>query len=133
MTAAQVVAALRRGDGRVFDAVRQAGRDVGEVVALMVNVLNPSVIVVGGSIGNAGEALIAGIREVVYRRSTPLATKDLLISQSRAGDFGGAIGAAHMVIDDLLGPEQIEHFVNTLTAAPRPSRSGHRSPATPAA
>jgi len=138
MTAAQVVAALRRGDGRVFDAVRQAGRDVGEVVALMVNVLNPSVIVVGGSIGNAGEALIAGIREVVYRRSTPLATKDLLISQSRAGDFGGAIGAAHMVIDDLLGPDQIEHFVNTLAAAPhreapRPSRSAPRSPATPAA
>ena len=44
------------------------------MLAACVNVLNPAVIVIGGDIAGAGEPLLAGIREVVYRRSLPLAT-----------------------------------------------------------
>lgn len=46
--------------------------------------LNPSMIVIGGSIAEAGEQLMAGIREVVYSRSLPLATQHLRVVASRA-------------------------------------------------
>lgn len=107
-TSADVVALLDRGDERAVHAVRQAGRAVGEVLATSVNLLNPSVIVIGGSIGNAGEHLLAGVREVVYRRSTPLATQHLTIVQSRSGALGGAVGAAHLVIEHALSAERID-------------------------
>ena len=55
----------------------QAGRDIGDVVATMVNLINPSVVVIGGQLAAAGEHLLAGIREVVYQRSLPLATEHL--------------------------------------------------------
>jgi glucokinase len=110
-TTADVVKLLRDGHGAAIQLVRQAGREVGEVLAAIVNILNPSVLVIGGSIGNEGEHLIAGVREVVYRRSTPLATQYLQIVQSRAGVLGGALGAAHMVIEDGLGPEKIDTIV----------------------
>ena len=68
------------GNLQAIQALRQAGRDVGDVLATVVNLLNPSVIVIGGSLGQAGEHLMAGVREVVYRRSLPLATTHLRIA-----------------------------------------------------
>ena len=72
-----VVRLTRAGDVQAIQAVRQAGRDLGEVLAMLVNLVNPSVVVIGGSLALAGEHLIAGIREVVYQRSLPLATEQL--------------------------------------------------------
>ena len=61
-----VVRLVRGGDAAAVQVVRQAGRDLGEVVATLVNLINPSAIVIGGSLADAGESLLAGIREVVY-------------------------------------------------------------------
>jgi predicted NBD/HSP70 family sugar kinase len=99
-----VVELAQSGDARAIEAIRQAGRDLGEVLSTCVNILNPSVIVVGGSIARAGEHLLAGVREVVYGQSTPLATRHLTITESRAGETGGVIGAAIMLIQHLLEP-----------------------------
>jgi predicted NBD/HSP70 family sugar kinase len=79
----------------------------GDVLAAAVSLFNPSVIVIGGSLAEAGEHLIAGVREVVYRRSLPLATQHLRIVQSRMGDRAGVIGAAVMVIDHALSAAQV--------------------------
>jgi predicted NBD/HSP70 family sugar kinase len=99
-----VVELARAGDPRAIDAIRQAGRDLGEVLSTCVNLLNPAVIVIGGSIARSGEHLLAGVREVVYGQSTPLATRHLTITESRAGETGGVLGAAIMLIHHLLGP-----------------------------
>jgi len=99
-----VVELARAGDGQANEAIRQAGRDLGEVLSTCVDLLNPSVIVIGGSLAQAGDLLLAGVREVVYRQSTPLATRHLTITESLAGETGGVIGAATMLIHYLLGP-----------------------------
>ncbi|WP_348786604.1 ROK family protein [Leifsonia sp. NPDC080035] len=103
-TSDDVVSLARTGNADVQTAIRQAGRDLGEVVATCVNLLNPSMVIVGGSLSHVGEQLLAGVREVVYHRSTPLATQHLTITQSRSGETGGAIGAAIMVIQHALDP-----------------------------
>jgi predicted NBD/HSP70 family sugar kinase len=74
----------------------------------VVNLLNPSVIVVGGSVGETGEHLVAGIREVVYRRSPPLATSHLRINGSRAGSQAAVLGASKLVTQHVLSPAVIE-------------------------
>ncbi|WP_141014476.1 ROK family transcriptional regulator [Nocardioides sambongensis] len=106
-----VVALVRAGDQSAVQAVRQAGRDLGEVLATLVNLVNPSSIVIGGSLASAGEGLLAGIREVVYRRSLPLATEHLQITTSRAGERAGVIGAAALAIGHVLAPESIDGAV----------------------
>ncbi|WP_194763623.1 ROK family transcriptional regulator [Microbacterium sp. UFMG61] len=105
---ADVIDLVRSGDAAAIAATRQAGRDVGEVLATVVNLLNPSIIVLGGSIARAGEHLLAGVREVVYRRSIPLATQHLAIVQSQAGDRAAVLGAAIMVARDVLSPASID-------------------------
>lgn len=103
-SSADVLALARAGNADAVAGIRQAGRDLGEVLATCVNLFNPSVVVVGGSIARAGEQLLAGVREVVYRQSTPLATQHLQIVAASAGETGGVLGAAIMVAQHLLDP-----------------------------
>jgi len=103
-----VVELVKRGNIEAIQAVRQAGRDIGEVLTACVSLINPSVIAIGGSMAQAGEHLIAGVREVVYTRSMPLATEHLSIVQSSAGAHAAVIGASMLAIHHALAPESID-------------------------
>lgn len=103
-----VVALVRAGNTSANRLVRDAGRMIGEVLAGAVNFLNPSVIVVGGDIAAADEQLFAGIREVVYERSTALATRGLQIVPSALGDRAGLVGACVLAIEWILAADQID-------------------------
>jgi glucokinase len=105
---ADVVALAAQGNLTAIQALRQAGRDIGEVLATCVNLLNPSVIVLGGSMAAAGEHIMAGVREVVYHRSPPLATTNLRIVLSRAGERAAVMGASQLVSQHVLSPAGIE-------------------------
>jgi glucokinase len=106
-TSQDVIELVRSGNASAIDALRQAGRDVGEVLSTVVNLLNPSVIVLGGSIARAGEHLLAGVREVVYRRSIPLATQHLAIVQSPTAERAAVLGAAMLVVREVLSAENV--------------------------
>ena len=103
-----VLRLVSEGNVQAIQALRQAGRDLGDVLATAVNLLNPSVIVIGGSLGQVGEHLMAGVREVVYRRSLPLATTHLRIGLSMAGDQAAILGASQLVTQYVLSPAVIE-------------------------
>ena len=103
-----VVRLLEQGNEEATRAVRQAGRLIGQVLASMVNLLNPSLIMIGGDLARAEQQLLAGIREVVYQRSTTLSTTDLSITTSALRDRAGITGAAAMAIDHILTPSAID-------------------------
>lgn len=107
-----VVRLVRAGAKDASRHVREAGRLIGQVLATTVNLLNPALILVGGDLAAAEQQLLAGIREVVYRRSTALSTTDLQIATSNLGDRAGVTGAAAMVIDHVLSPQNLEGVVS---------------------
>ena len=113
-----VVRHVRDGRPEAMRLVRQAGRELGGVLASAVNFFNPGVIVIGGDIAHADEHLLAGVREVVYRRSTALATRSIRIARSTLDDRAGVLGAAVMVIEAVLAPEAVDQAM----AAPWPRR-----------
>jgi predicted NBD/HSP70 family sugar kinase len=97
-----IVDLVRAGNTAATAAVRQAGREIGTVLAAAVSLLNPSVIVIGGSLSQAGDSLLAGIREAIYARSLPLATTDLHVVTSRSGQDAALRGAATLVLQHQL-------------------------------
>lgn len=103
-----VATLLREGDRSALALVRQAGRDVGDVLASIVEFFNPAVIVFGGELADASDELLAGAREVVYQRSLPLATRDLAIVHSADGSRAGVVGAAVLAIEHVLAPAAID-------------------------
>lgn len=106
-----LIDATRRAKVEAIQAIRQAGRDIGEVLSTCVSLINPAVIVIGGSLSSAGEHLIAGVREVVYARSMPLASENLSIVASRVGREGGIIGANVLAIEHVLEADTIDLMV----------------------
>ncbi|GAA5206892.1 ROK family transcriptional regulator [Microbacterium kyungheense] len=102
-----VVDLVERGNIEAVQAVRQAGRDIGEVLTTCVSLVNPSIIAIGGSMARVGEHLIAGVREVVYARSIPLATEHLSIVQSTAAARAAVIGASMLAIEHVLSPQAL--------------------------
>lgn len=107
LTAMDVGEMADKGDAWCTEKIRQSGRIIGYTLAGMVNFLNPSVIVIGGGVANFGDRFLAAIREIVYRRSLPLATRSLRIERSGLGSHAGVIGAAHVVLEELFSSESL--------------------------
>jgi glucokinase-like ROK family protein len=96
-----VGAAARAGDRITIEIVQSSGQMIGNVLAGLVNFFNPSLILIGGGVSNIGNHFLASIRQAVLRRSTALATRELMISYSRMGSEAGVTGAIHLALDNL--------------------------------
>jgi predicted NBD/HSP70 family sugar kinase len=100
-----VIELVRSGNIQATRAVREAGRHIGRALADVICVLNPGVIVLGGEMAGVGEPLLAGVREVVYQRSQPLATRRLTIAPAANHELAGAIGVSRLVQNRIFGLE----------------------------
>lgn len=109
-SARDVVDLVRTGDPVAEEAVRTAGRELGAALAGVVSLLNPGVVVIGGSIARAGDQLLTGVREVVFAESIPLAGEQLEVVPAHGDDQGGVVGAAIMVLQEVLTAEAIERL-----------------------
>lgn len=96
-TVDDAVRLLRSGERHAVRLARTASRLLGEAIAVTVNLFNPQVVVIGGQLAAAEEYYFAGIREAVYRRSLPLATRRIEIVGSTSGTQAGVIGMALLV------------------------------------
>jgi len=121
-----VVRLVRAGEPLALQAVREAGRCLGEVLAECINFFNPGAIVLGGDLAEAHQQLLAGVREVSFGRSLPMATRDLRLGCSQLGDRAGVIGAAIMVIEHVLAPDAVDRAIQAyMSAGPRRRQASH--------
>ncbi len=103
-----VVELANGGDAEARRLIRDSGRQVGEVLAAAVNLLNPAVLVVAGDMVAAYDIFVAGLRESLYRNATALATRTLQVVPATHGDRSGVIGSATLVLDEVLSPVAID-------------------------
>jgi predicted NBD/HSP70 family sugar kinase len=109
--ASDVVALAEQNRPEAIKLLRQSGRVIGEVISDVVSILNPSVIVVGGTLSRTKEHLLSGIRELVYQRCLPLATRQLEIALAHVDPRNGLLGAAQLAIDSRLAPDLVDQLV----------------------
>lgn len=73
--------------------VTDAGRTIGRVLADLVNWLNPALIVMGGKLGAAGDALVVGVRESIARYAQPASAQAVAVRPAVLGARSGLYGA----------------------------------------
>ncbi|MDO8309049.1 MAG: ROK family protein [Actinomycetota bacterium] len=111
ITSRDVSNAAARGDLVANEILSASGRLVGQTIAAMVNFFNPSLVIIGGGVANAGDRFLASIRQSIYERSLPLATRDLRVPRSELGDVAGIYGAAALVSDEILSRDLLPHWI----------------------
>lgn len=113
LTVPDITAAARAGDPLAIALVAAAGRHIGRAAASVVTITNPQVIILGGEFSEAGDALLAVVREQVNARALPLSTRRLRIELSASSDAAALSGAAFLVADQLLAPARLDGWIRS--------------------
>ncbi len=88
-----IVSAARKGDLLSQQLLSEAGTYLGTAIASLVNLFNPSIVVIGGGLAQSGDLLLNPIRTTVMNRSLSVAAKAVRISASLLGRRASAMGA----------------------------------------
>lgn len=124
ITPEAIARAAEDGDALAISLIQASAHVVGEAIATLVNVFNPGVIVIGGAVAAAGELYLAEVRQRVYELSLPLATRDLVITQSIEDAREPLRGGAELAREQLFEVTFPRWFADG-----RPSISGVRAAA----
>ncbi|WP_328928222.1 ROK family transcriptional regulator [Streptomyces sp. NBC_00190] len=101
LTMERVVELARDGDPGCRRVITDVGRHVGSGVASLCNLLNPSRVVLGGSLAEAGELVLAPIRESVGRYAIPSAARQLSVLTGSLGGRAEVLGALALVLSEM--------------------------------
>jgi glucokinase-like ROK family protein len=93
ITVREVAEAARRGDLAAQEILHRSGTFIGIAVAGLINLVNPSVVIVGGGVAEVGDLLTAPIRKVVRERSLRAAEHAVKITTAMLGRRSTLIGA----------------------------------------
>jgi glucokinase-like ROK family protein len=105
VTGDDVVDGALSGDYSCMKLMNDSARLVGDTLALIVNFFNPALILLGGRLMAAGDAYLATVRNIVYSRSLPLATRELVIGKVGLGSGSALQGAAALALHEIFAPE----------------------------
>ena len=87
------------GDPIATRVVHDAAEYLGVAIAGILNLMNPSAVIIGGGLSRLGDRLLVPLRAAVAQRTFAGATAASEIHVSPLGERGIAIGAATLVLD----------------------------------
>ena len=98
----RVIGAARKGDALAREVVEEAGRYLGVATANLLNLMNPSLVVFGGSLRRAGELALEPMRQAIRERALWTSVDQADVVGGELGEEDVALGAATMVLQALL-------------------------------
>jgi glucokinase len=99
ISAAEVARLAAAGDRRAQQILERAGHYLGLALANLVSTLNPEMIVVGGGVAEAGDAVLKKARETMMQWAQPIAVRQVRLVQSQLGDAASLLGVAKLAFD----------------------------------
>lgn len=104
----------REKNSRALSIARKGVVAIGAAIADAVSLINPDTVVITGATRNAGDFVLATIREMVYKRAAPLATRDLVLTGSsfdyQTGVGGGLLMSSNQVIGTPIEEDDVKQL-----------------------
>ena len=88
-----LIDAVNNEDSLCIDVVDSIGHKLGLQISALINIFNPELVVIGGSMAATGVYLLQAIKSAVIKYSLSLVHKDTHIVLSKLKDRAGLIGA----------------------------------------
>lgn len=98
LTPALIGKAASQGDTVALEALDETGRMIGLGIANLINIFNPRLIVIGGTMSNAGEHLLPAIEAAVEERALMEMQQQVEIKVSAFGQNASVMGAVALVV-----------------------------------
>jgi len=103
LTILDVIKGGESGDKLAYQILTQAGEYLGKGLALVLNLLGPQLVVVGGILATSHPFLDA-VKRMIKLQALNKVSSDLRIVESQLGELAGACGAASQVLFELFQP-----------------------------
>jgi len=97
VTAKEVSARALNGDSGAKSAWDEFGKALAYALSWSVNLIDPDVVIIGGSIANAMELFYSSLNETLRKNICPVPAQNLRIVRAQLGDNAGLTGAAALV------------------------------------
>ena len=94
ITAEKVLIAAQDGDSLTSKVILKAATYLGVGLVNLVNIFNPEMIIISGSVAKMGDLLLNPARQVVRERAFQLSARAVQIVPAQLGDDAGVLGAA---------------------------------------
>jgi len=104
LAAEEIARRAANGDEAALQTYSQVGSYLGIGLSIIINLLNPEKILLGGGVMESGEWLLPAAFEEAKRRSFTASYNCCLIEQTQLGNKAGFIGAALWARDHLTKP-----------------------------
>lgn len=103
ITMDDIIAATKSDDVLSIELITTIGEKLGRGISVLINIFNPELVVVGGSLAEVGDYLMLPIRTALNKYSLRLVTRDTTLQISTMGDTAGVLGAALLTRNRMLG------------------------------
>ncbi len=103
-----LLGAARSGEALSAELIRSAAGYLGVGIANVVNSFDPQLVIVGGTLAQAGDLVFEPIRETLDRLLSPVLRAKVQVVPGTLGDRAGVIGAASLVLQHAFAPP-LEH------------------------
>jgi predicted NBD/HSP70 family sugar kinase len=92
-----IIDAVNKEDILAIEIMEQIGSDLGKAISGLINMFNPELIVVGGTLAATGDYLLLPIKSAVNKYSLTLVSRETEVRLSKLGYSIGVIGACMLV------------------------------------
>lgn len=88
-----IIKATLKGDMMAIELVEEVGNTLGKHIAGIINLLNPELVIIGGTMAQTGDYLLFPVKGAIRKYSLNLVGNDTAVKLSKLGDTAGVIGA----------------------------------------
>lgn len=99
---ADIVQAASMDDVLSIELIGDVGEKLGRSIGVLVNLLNPEAVIIGGAMSKAGDYLMLPLRSALAKYSLSLVNNDSVLRVSTVGDMGSVIGGALLTRNHIL-------------------------------
>ena len=97
-----LILAAQNEDVLIIELLAELGEDLGKGLAVLINVFNPELIIIGGTLSETGEYLKLPIKSSINKYSLSLVNADTELKLSKLGEKAGIIGACLLAKNKVL-------------------------------
>jgi glucokinase-like ROK family protein len=112
-----ITQAAEVGDVEALEALYETGSALGRGIANLINIFNPEMIVVGGTLSLASKFILPSVKKIVEERALEHLRNNIVISDSAFGPDASVLGAAALVVQAIFSnPTTVESVQDILAS-----------------